>query len=269
VRGKPSIDLLRVVNRDDEEEDRVVVRVFLHLHCSHPRLGLVATRYVHLDERWTLGRSGSGWVLLSIGGDPLAGPVLTAPLVPNPSFDAERLREESLVELASAHRVGDDVALSDLVSADEPPALALFDLSLLDGRFESALIASELAHLLEAWEEAGTGSEAPFEKLASAHARSALLRPRHGTRLIMRDAVLKSWEPTRLELTRKPPAIEVALDVEAVRYVVADGSSHVTGDETDPRRMGLTWVLELTGPTEAPWQLVRSNNPAEAIPGWP
>jgi hypothetical protein len=269
VVGKPSIDILRVVNRADEEEDRAVVRVFVHIHCRHPRLGFVATRYVHLDERWTLGRSGGRWVVLSIGGDPLAGPILAAPLVPNPSFDTERLREESLAELANARRVGDDVALSDLVSADEPPALALFDLSLLDGRFESALIATQLAHLLEAWEEAMTGSDGPFEELASARARTTLLRPRRGTRLIIRDAVLKSWQPTRLDLTRKPLTIEVALDVEAVRYVITDGGSHLAGEATEPRRMGLTWVLELTGPRGIPWRLAGSNSPAEAIPGWP
>jgi hypothetical protein len=268
VVGKPSIDLLRVVNRDDEDEDRVEIRVRIHVHCRHPRVGLVATRYVHLDERWTLGRRSNRWVLFSMGGDPLAGPVLTAPLVPNPSFDTERLREESLAELASAQKVGDDIALSGLVSADEPPALALLDLSLLDGRFDPELIATELAHLLEAWEEAVTGSEAPLEELATAHARTTLLRPRPGTRLVLRDAVLKSWEPTRLELARQPPAIEVALDVEAVRYVVTDSGSHLAGEETDPRRMGLTWFLERTGSTGTPWLLASSNNPAEAIPGW-
>jgi hypothetical protein len=265
---KPSIDLLRVVKRADEEEDRVVVRVYLHVHCRHPRLGFIATRYVHLDERWTLGRSGGRWVVLSIDGDPLAGPVLTAPLIPNPSFDTERLREESLAKLASVERVGDDVGLSDLVSEDEPPALALFDLSLVDGRFGSALIGSELAHLLEVWEEAVAGSDGPLEELASVEARTTLLRPRHGTRLIVRDAVLKSWAPTSLELTRKPPAIEVMLDVEAVRFVVTDVGNLLAGEDTESRRMSLTWVLELIGPMEAPWRLAHSNNPAEEIPGW-
>jgi hypothetical protein len=32
--------------------------------------------------------------------------------------------------------------------------------------------------------------------------------------------------------------------------------------------MGLTWMLELTGQTAAPWRLASTNNPAEAIPGW-
>jgi hypothetical protein len=268
VVGKPSIDLLSVVNRANEEEDRVVTRVFIHVHCRHPRLGFVATRYVHLDERWTLGRSGGRWVLLSIGGDPLAGPLLTAPLVPNPSYDTERLRGESFAEIAKTQRIEDNVALTDLVSADARPALALFDLSLLDGRFESALIAAELAHLVEAWEEAVTGSDAPLRERASAQATTSLLRPLRGTRLIVRDAVLRSWEPTRLHLARKPPAIEVALDVEAVRYVVSVGGRHLAGEETAPRQIALTWILELTGPAEAPWLLASSNNPAEEIPGW-
>jgi hypothetical protein len=266
--GKPSIDLLRVVNRDDDKEDRVDLRVRLHLHCKHPRIGLVATRYVHLDERWTLGHNEGRWVLLSVDGDPLAGPVLTAPLVPTPSFDTDRLREESLAELANAQKVGHDVDLSELVGHDEPPALALLDLSVLDGRFLPALIAAELAHLLDAWEEAVTGSEAPLAALASADARAALLRPARNTRLIIRDAVLKSWEPTRLDLSNQPLAIEVALDVEAVRYVVTDGGGYRAGNEDDPRHMNLTWILELTDSEPTPWQLAKSNSPAAVIAGW-
>jgi len=85
----------------------------------------------------------------------------------------------------------------------------------------------------------------------------------------MRDAVLKSWEATRLDLARHPAAIEVTLDVEAVRYVVTGNGSHVAGNRTDARRMALTWTLELTDSARAPWRLATSNNPAEAIPGWP
>jgi hypothetical protein len=60
----------------------------------------------------------------------------------------------------------------------------------------------------------------------------------------------------------------VALDVEAVRYVVSVGGRHLAGEETAPRQIALTWILELTGPAEAPWLLASSNNPAEEIPGW-
>lgn len=267
--GKPSVDFLSVINRGDEAEDRVVVRVRLRLRCKYPRLRTPSAYRVHLDQRWTFGRRGSDWLLLSVGGDPLAGPVLAAPLIPTPSSDTVRLREESLAELADAQKVGDDVVLSDLVSADEPPAFALLDLSLADSRFLPVLIAAELAHLVEAWEGAVDGAEAPLEALASAEARTALLRPGHRTRLVVRDAVLKSWEPTRLDLSRQPPAIEVRLEVEAVRYVVRDDGRAVAGNQTDPRRMTVTWTLELTEAGRAPWRLVASTSPAEAIPGWP
>jgi hypothetical protein len=273
--GQPSIDLLRVVNRGDEAEDRVVARVRLDVHCKRPRpLGddvfgkLVARRRVQLDERWTLGRSENKWMLLSVDGDPLAGPVLTAPLIPTRSHDAQRLREESLAELASAEKVAKDVRLSDLVTADEQPALALLDLSILDGRFLPALIAAALAHLLEAWEEASTGSETPLEKLASSNARASLLHPEGDKRLIVRDAVLKSWEPTGLALSRSPPAVDVALAVDAIRYVATAEGDYLAGNAQRSHHIALTWVLELADSAQTPWRLATSSNPAKDIPGW-
>ena len=268
VAGRPSIDLLGVVNRDDDEQDRVVVRLRLRIHCERPSVGVLGPHHAHLDERWTLGRSDNRWLLLSVAGDPLAAPLLTAPLIPDPSSDTERLREESMAELASAQQGSDDIALNDLVSADTPPAFALLDLSIVDGRFLPALIGAELAHLLAAWEGAAVGSERPLEELASDDARAALLRPGPGARLIIRDAVLKSWEPTRLDLVARPPSIELTLEVEAVRYVVEDDGHAVAGNTTDTRRMALTWTLELSDSTRSPWWLATSNNPAEAIPGW-
>jgi hypothetical protein len=139
--------------------------------------------------------------------------------------------------------------------------------SIFDPRFLPALIAGELGHLLERWEGAVSGSEAPLAELASASARAALLRPAPGTRLVLRDAVLKSWEPRRLDLYQHP-AIEVTLDVEAVRYVVSADGSHLAGDETNAHEVALTWVLELTDSKRTPWWLATSNSPAEAIVGW-
>ena len=268
VRGTPSVDLLRVVNREGEDEDRVIVRVRVSVHCKHPRLGLLGIRHARLDERWTLGRVDTGWALLSVDGDPLAGPVLSAPLIPNRSFDADRLLEDSLAEMADAQRVGDDAALRDLISTDEPPALAVLDLSVVDGRFLPPLIAAQLTHILTAWEGAINGSQAPLAALATPEARSALLQPGPGMRLVMRDAVLKSWRPTRLDLARRPPAIEVTLDVEAVRYVATDDGRDRVGNESDRRQIVLSWVLELTDTARSPWRLAASNNPAESIGGW-
>lgn len=265
ARRRPLIEVLRVINRDDDAEKRVVVRVRLRLHCKYPNVKMIVNHFVHLDERWTLGRAENRWVVLSVDGDPLAGPVLTAPLIPTPASDTERLNEESLAELAQTDRVRGDVRFADLVSAGESPALALPDLAVVDARFAPELIAAELAHLVEAWEEATTGSEKPFAELADAKAIAALLRPAPRTSLMIRDAVLKTWTPTHLELSRRPPAVEVRLEVEAVRYVVG---THRAGNRTEPRRMTLTWLLELTEAEQAPWRLTSTNSPAESIPGW-
>ena len=269
IAAKPSIDLIGVVNRNDEDEDRVIVRVRLRIDCKYPKGGMLGPHHVHPDQRWTFGRSGTRWILLSVSGDPLAGPVLVAPLIPNRSSDTERLSEESLTELADRQKVGTSVALGDLVNADDPPALALLDLSIVDSRFGPELIAAQLAHLVEAWEGAVNGSEIPLEEQASGNARNALLRPGRGTRLIIRDAVLKSWEATSLDLARRPPAIEVTMHVEAVRYVVRNDGTAVAGNQSDAHQMELNWVLELSDSAHDPWRLAMSNNPANAIPGLP
>jgi hypothetical protein len=276
VEGEPSVDLLEVVNRGSESEDRVIARVRLHVHCDHPRPygegvlnNLTARHRARLDERWTLGRGATRWLLLSVDGDPLAGPVLSAPLVATRSADLRRLQEQSLAELASAEKVPQGVALSDLIPPDEPPALALLDLSLVDGRFSAPLIAAQLGHLVEAWEEASTGSDAPLLALASNEAASALLSPAAGKRLVVRDAVLRSWHPVRLDLSARTPAVEIGLDVEAVRYVATADLQHLAGNADEPHRMRLTWVLKLTDSPQTPWRLITADNPAEPIPGWP
>ena len=174
-----------------------MLRVRLHIHCAQPRWG---QHNAHCDERWTLGRRGSSWQLLSVSGDPLAGPVLKAPFATDPSADSERLTEESLAELSMADQISSGVALSELVSPEEPPSLALADLSVVEPQFSPSLLGAALAHLLEAWEMAVTGSEAPFAERASPESRDALLRPDSDHRLFVRDVELTSWDVIKLHL---------------------------------------------------------------------
>jgi hypothetical protein len=144
----------------------------------------------------------------------------------------------------------------------------MLDLSVIDGRFLPPLIAAVLSHLLQAWETAATGSQAPLEALASPEAATVLLHPGPGLHMVMRDAVLKSWEATHLELARRPPAIAVNLTVEAVRYVSTDDGHERFGNDSDRRNMSLTWTLALTDTPRTPWRLAATDNPATPIPGW-
>jgi hypothetical protein len=263
--GTPSVDVLHLINRHDEDEDRVVLRVRLHIHCSQPTWG---QHNAHCDERWTLGRRGPDWQLLSVSGDPLAGPVLHAPFVTDPSADTERLTEESLAELSMADKISSGFALSELVPVEEPPPIALADLSVVDPRFTPSLLGAALTHLLESWEMAVTGSEEPLAERASVESRDALLRPDANHRLFVRDVTLTSWEVIKLQLDRTPPAVDVELQVVAVRYIVAGGSAIRAGNTTEPCPMTLAWTLEFTGSTEVPWRLVSANDPATDIDGF-
>jgi hypothetical protein len=263
--GKPSVDVLHLVNRHDADEDRVVLRVRLHIHCSQPSWG---QHNAHCDERWTLGRRGTDWQLLSVSGDPLAGPVLNAPFVTDPSADTERLTEESLAELSMADKISSGVALSELVPPEEPPAIALADLSVVDPRFSPSLLGAALAHVLESWEMAVTGSEAPLAERADLESRDALLRPDTNHRLFVRDVALTSWEVIKLHLDRTPPTVDVDLRVVAVRYIVAGDSAIRAGSTTERCPMTLAWTLAFTDSTQVPWRLVTANDPATAINGW-
>jgi len=138
----------------------------------------------------------------------------------------------------------------------------------VDGRSLPALVAAQLAHLVDAWEEAVTGSPEPLASLTSDAAMAALLRPAAGKRMVIRDATLTSWEPVRLELSERPPMIVVRVEIEAVRYVVSDDGTSRAGNDTEPREIILIWRLELAESVRTPWRLVGTTNPAHGIPGW-
>jgi hypothetical protein len=266
VHGDPSVDIVRLVNRHDEAEDRAILRVRMHIRCDHPRAG---QRHAHSDERWTLGHAEGCWVLLAVTADPLADSILSTTLVVDPAADTERLSEESLAELSMATPTPAGVALSDLVAPDEDPSLALSELSVVDPRFTPDLLDAALHHLVEVWETAVAGSEKPLAERANTEVCDALLRPGANANLVVRDLVLGSWAVTRLHLDRTPPAVDVELHVTAVRYVMRFESAMRAGSNTERHEIRLEWTLELGDSIEVPWRLVATNSPAADIPGWP
>lgn len=267
---EPAVDFLRVVNRPGEDEDRLVLRVRLRLRrARHGQLG--EARTVTVDERWTLGRAHGDWTVLSIDPDPLAPGVLAAGLIPAEWEDQQRLREQSLAELGTTDAAIDATDLSGLVSPSAAPPQQLLELSQVDGRFDPELIDATIRHIVEAWEEAGTGSQRPLASLASPEAFQMLLHPPLGdprNRLVLRDAVVARYEPTRLVLASQPPELEIAITVSAVRYILASVSrTHVGGSVEIRHEMQLEWTLAVSTSKTTPWQLTRTTNPAEEIPG--
>jgi hypothetical protein len=264
---RPTIDILRVVNRPGVAEDRAFVRVRF---VVDERVGhSIKFPVLGLDQRWTLGRGAPGWIVLSIDWDPLSSAAIERPSIPSPSADDDRLRELSLAELARADALPPATALDQLVARDAPVYHRVLDLAQVDGRFAPVLIAASVQHIVEAWEEAATGSSQPLQQVSSQAAATALLRPEVGDQspnLALRDAMLERWQVTDLDLVSARPQIRVELDVSAVRYLWADGAGYVGGSTVRRHTITVTWTLELTDDPEHPWQLLTSTNPAREIP---
>ena len=269
---RPDVTPLRVVNREGEDEDRVVLRVRLKVRRERSKpqfLGdltpLEEPTTVKIDERWTFGRRGETWYLVSVDGDPLAGPVLSAPLIPTPAADDARLTESSLRELGEADAVPGERA-AELVSPSAPPGLALLDLSVVDGRFMPALLGAALSRLVETWETATTGSDAPLRALATPDAVTSLLRPAHGgdaRRLVLQDAELVRWEMQAFDPAATPPRVVIDVTVRATYHLLDDHGDRLAGSPAARTELRPAWTLELDDDAPAEWRLVASSNVAK------
>ncbi len=209
VAGRPRVDILSVVNREGDIEDRVVVRVrarFLRGPTAPP-----AMRSGLLDQRWTLVHHRQEWRLATDTGDPLDPTLLSAPLIASPAEDTARLAEASLQELTERRRPGEPPP-SELTDTAAPPLRQLRDLSVADERFAPMLIEAAVAHIVEAWEQSSVGSDAPLLAVATGAGAHALTFPEAGTgRRHIRDARVERWDVTRLDVAAAPPMVEVRI----------------------------------------------------------
>ena len=246
VDADPTVHVLRVVNREDEAEDRVVARVCMNIardpRRSHNLPGdqtLLAARHVRLEQRWTLGRHGDDWFLLSMSGDPLSSAVMSAPLIASPVDDEDRLREAGLQELGAAGAVA-GVSAGELVDSDSTPSQQLIDLALVDDRFDPTLLEATIKHILEAWEAVSDGSAHPLSEVATKKGIRSLEYPGGpGGRRYVRDATLSHWNVS--EITSG--GVRVAVQLKAAVYR-SDGHS-VTGSDSRRRKLSLVWTLKL------------------------
>ncbi len=232
--GRPRVDILSVINREGQNEDRVVVRVRAHVDRG-PEVPLAMRRGV-IDARWTLVHDGAHWRLATDSGDPLDASLLSSTLIASPGDDVERLREASLQELTETPRRGGP-APGELVDADAPPPQQLTDLAVADERFEPMLIEAAVRHIVEAWEQSSSGSDGPLLAVATGKGVHALNFPAHGGgRRRVRDARVERWEVTRVDATAVPPVVEVRVRVRAAMGI--DPEEHV-------RHLDLVWTLAL------------------------
>jgi len=267
VRSGPQIEYVGLVNREGEDDDRVVVRVTARLddyvrdaggHVVH-KDGQADTT-VALAEYWTLQPPGERWRLLSIEQDAEGAHQLTEPIVATPAADPH-VRDEAVSELAAADALPAGVAVAEVASpslSDDARAAAL-DLSLVDGRFATDVLETAARRAVEAWVEAIDGDDAALHALAAPEAVAALL---HGgdasgrTRVVVRGARVERVEIAALDARAQPPRMTLQLRARGRRYVEdRDTTDVLSGSKESERVFSQRWTLQLVDDAAHPWRV--------------
>jgi predicted lipid-binding transport protein (Tim44 family) len=269
VLGEPEIQYVGLVNREDDDEDRAVVRITANLRAyvidRHGRRIMRREskgEQITLKEYWTLARRGDAWIVTSIEQRAEGDHHLESEIVASPWSDTERLEDESLTELAVADGLPEGFTTSDLAELEftgDAQARAL-DLSLADARFMPALLEAAARRAVAAWAEAVDGSDDALLAVASPDAIEALLYGGDGsrrTRLVVRGARVRRIEIAALQVEREPATMSIVVEVGGRRYVEdRDTTAVLSGSKDAATTFTETWTLALDGPDDAPWRLV-------------
>jgi predicted lipid-binding transport protein (Tim44 family) len=275
VTAPPKIEYVGLVNREDDEEDRAVVRITASLHAYvRDRSGRKVLRKeeksesITLCEYWTLARRDGEWIVVSIEQRAEGDHHLEAEIVASPWSDAQRLADESLTELAVADGLPPGFTTADVAELDfdgDARARAL-DLSLADARFAPDVLEAAARRAVAAWAEAVDGEDAALEAVASPEAVAELL---HGgdatrrTRRVVRGPRVKRIHIAAVDVQSQPATMTVDVEVGGRRYVEdRDTAAVVGGSKERATTSAERWILALGGPDDAPWRLVSASAPA-------
>lgn len=272
VRDGPTVEYVGLVNREDDAEDRVCVRVSATLldyvqTADGKRLernGETSTEVAHA-EYWTLEHRDGGWRLLSIEEDAEGAHQLDAEIVPTPWSDTSALQGEALVEGAVAEKALPGFATHELVDVDlgADARTQALDLALVDGRFAPDVLEVAAHRTVQAWVEAVDGRDAALLALAEPRAAAELLHGTDGsgrTRVVVRGARIERIGIERLApgAPGEPARMTVAVAVRGRRYVEdRDTAAVLSGSRDDERAFTERWTMELAdGDDRNPWRLV-------------
>ncbi|HEX8646409.1 MAG TPA: TIM44-like domain-containing protein [Thermoleophilaceae bacterium] len=268
VRTEPQVQYVGLVNREDDSQDRVVVRVEATIDDYVEMKGGgrmnangESDSTKTLEEYWTLARTQHGWMLLSIESDEEGKHHLSSDIVATPWDDTQRLRDESLVEGAVADKVAEGFTVAEVADLDfdgDARAAAL-DLSLADARFGPDVLEAAARRAVAAWAEAVDGEDRELEAIAEPRAIQELLHPGDPsgrTRLVVRGPRIRAVRITALDAGVQPPAMTIEVDVTGTRYVQnRETAAVVSGSDTAEIAFSERWTMTLSGPDEQPWRL--------------
>jgi predicted lipid-binding transport protein (Tim44 family) len=265
--GEPQIEYMGLVNREGEDEDRVVVRITARLadYVVDARGGTILRAgetdpETTLQEWWTLHPPGERWRLLSIESEVEGRHHLASELVAVPWGDA-RVRDDALLETAVAQAVPAGVAVSEIAPAELDPdaRAAALDLALADARFGPDVLEVAARRAVEAWVEAIDGADDALEAIAHREAVDALLYggdASRRTRVVVRGARVERVAIDALAPAAQPPTMTAVVTLRGRRYVEDRDTAAVVGGSRDSDRQTVQrWTFELTTEADTPWRL--------------
>ena len=245
VLGAVNVEYVGLANREGESDDRAVVLIEAVLRAYvQDKDGNVILRkdeqddVMRLSQYWTLGARGEGWALLSIEELDEGRHNLTDPLVTTPWDDDQRIRDEAVIETATADGVPagfSPAGLPDLDFADDARAAAL-DLSLADARFAPDVLEASARRAVAAWAEAVDGDDRALAELATEPAIRQLLHQGDESRkqrVVVRGPRVERFALIRLDAASEPATMTVQIDLEEA---LRPGPGHGGGPVRQPRR---------------------------------
>ena len=282
----PVIHYVGITNREDDDEDRAVIRIKAQLKAYVEdrdgnrimRTG-EADETISLTEYWTLARrntrpaspegTGGSWIVASIEQQAEGDHHLDEEIVALP-WSGQRLRDETLTELAVEDKLPEGFTTADLAELDFPAdarAHAL-DLSLADARFAPDVLEAAARRAVAAWTEAVDGEDKPLQAVASEDAVNELLYPgdpSRKTRLVVRGPRIRQIRIAELDAGSDPATMTIVVEVGGRRYREdRDTAAVVSGSKDSPTTFTERWQLALDGPDTAPWRLVDASALARA-----
>src|SRR5215211_1233519 len=271
VLGDPELLYVGMTNREDDEEDRAVVRIDAKLRAyvldsNGNRVMRQGEKdeLITLIEYWTLARRDGAWMVQSIEQRSEGDHQLDEPIVAAPWSDRQRLEDKSLTELAVADALPEGFTTVDLAEVEfegDARARAL-DLSLADARFGPDVLEAAARTAVSAWAEAVDGDDAALRRVASPEAVRELLYggdATEKTRLVVRGPRVKRIRIAAVQVEREPATMTIDVELGGNRYVEdRDTTAVVSGSKNSSTTFTERWTLALDGPDDAPWRIVKT-----------
>jgi predicted lipid-binding transport protein (Tim44 family) len=268
------MDWVGLVNRTDDREDRIVIRMNCRMHDyvetrsgAHIKRNDDDDETTTLCEYWTLEKRDGRWTLLSIEQDSEGAHNLDAAIVASPWGDTERLGQDAVAERAAADAAPPGVSPAELADLDfaGPARAAAMDLSLADGRFDVDLIEASVRRAVSGWAEAVDGDDAALQAAARPEIVKELLHPgdpSEKTRLVVRGPHIDKITIAHLDAQATPARLAIEIQVTGARYIEdRDTAALISGSSSAAATFTERWTLSLDAEGEWPWRISAVGSP--------